>query len=51
MQQAPHVSKIDNGKPYQKPNMKIYGHVEALTTTVGNIATMDGGSGAMSKTH
>ena len=40
-------------KPYQRPALRIYGNIEALTATVSNISTTaDGGiSGTMTKTH
>jgi len=38
-------------KPYQRPGLRIHGNIEALTATVSNTATMDGGLAGMSKTH
>ena len=43
--------QVATKKPYQQPGLRIYGNIEALTATVGAIATMDGGTGGMSKTH
>jgi hypothetical protein len=45
------VPKVDRKKPYQKPGVKVYGNIETLTATVGNIANPDGGGGAMNRTH
>jgi hypothetical protein len=39
-------------KPYNKPVIKLYGNVSALTFTVSNSSpTMDGGSGTKNRTH
>jgi len=38
-------------KPYQKPNLRVYGDIRTLTGTTGNHMGMaDGGSMAFSKT-
>jgi hypothetical protein len=39
-------------KAYQRPRLKVHGHIQALTRTVGPFsATGDGGIGGQSKTH
>jgi hypothetical protein len=45
------VPQLTPKKPYQKPGLRVYGNMERLTATVLNTATMDGGGGALSKTH
>jgi hypothetical protein len=48
----PSVSGGAARKPYEKPALRVYGDVAALTRSVGNTTTnSDGGHGAMSKTH
>ena len=44
------VPQITPKKQYQKPGLRVYGNIQALTATVSNTATMDGGSGAMNRT-
>jgi len=44
-------TRFASKKPYQRPALRIHGNIEALTATVANTATMDGGAGGMSKTH
>jgi len=39
-------------EPYQKPSLKVYGHITALTATVSNNSShMDSGFGSTNKTH
>ena len=39
-------------KSYQRPGIKVYGSIEALTALVSNNSpTNDSGAGAMQKTH
>jgi hypothetical protein len=38
-------------KRYQKPILKVYGDIQALTATVSNTAFADGGSAGMFRTH
>ena len=42
---------VGSRKPYRKPSLKLYGDIKALTSTVDNTATMDGGSGTKNRTH
>lgn len=48
MKSAPQVA---TKKPYQKPGLKIYGNIEALTAVVSVTAQNDGGAAGMNKTH
>ncbi len=43
-------SQVAPKKPYQRPSLRIYGNIEALTATVGTGAMSDG-AGAPVKTH
>ena len=39
-------------KQYQKPSLRVYGNIEALTATVNLFSSItDGGTGGMTKTH
>jgi hypothetical protein len=47
------VPPVPSKKRYQRPSLRLYGSIEALTANVGNTtANLDiGGGGAMQKTH
>jgi hypothetical protein len=45
------VPQVAPKKQYEKPGLRVYGNVEALTATVSNTAMFDGGGGAMNRTH
>jgi hypothetical protein len=38
-------------KPYQKPNLRVYGDIRTMTQSAGNMGIRDGGSPPTSKTH
>jgi len=48
------VPQVISKKPYQKPGLRVYGHIEALTRAVSNMSlSPDGGPAAtfMDKTQ
>jgi hypothetical protein len=45
------LPKVRSKKPYSTPKIRVYGHIQTLTSTVGAVATSDGGAGAMNRTH
>lgn len=38
-------------KPYQKPQLQVYGDLREITQTFAMNGKMDGGTGQMDKTH
>jgi hypothetical protein len=44
------VLQVAPRKQYEKPSLKVYGNLDALTATVANVANMDGGAAGMNRT-
>ncbi len=38
-------------RPYSRPQLVIYGDIQEITQTAGNMGNIDGGSGNTAKTH
>jgi hypothetical protein len=38
-------------RPYSRPQLVIYGDIQEITQSAGNMGNMDGGSGSMAKTQ
>ena len=44
------VLQVAPRKQYEKPSLKVYGNIDALTATVSNTTNMDGGGAGMNRT-
>ena len=46
MERKPEAARLENKKPYRKPQVILYGNIREITRNAGSKGNLDGGGGA-----